>query len=99
VYRTENVEFHYGQAHKWVNMSMKYLYIIGEYHFDNIFQYLHAPLDNYIFQVAWKEYGIEKPKVAWSRWDNYQEQYMAYQISLRDNVKVPELLRWKLNIG
>lgn len=62
LYRDNHIEFYYGQAQKWVNMTMKYLYIIGECAFDGLFQYLHAPLDKYVFDIAKKEEGIKKPK-------------------------------------
>ena len=77
LYREAGVEFHFGQAQKWLNMMIKYLYMIGECTFDGIFQYLHIPLDNYVFDVAQKELGIKRPKVAWSRWDDYDRQYWS----------------------
>lgn len=80
-YHDAGVTFYYGQAQKWINMTMKYLYIIGEYTFDNLFQYLHVPVDNYVFRIANKELGIPQPKVSWSRWDDYNKQYMDYQFS------------------
>ncbi len=94
-YRNEGIEFYYGQAQKWINMTMKYLYVIGEYTFDGIFQYLHIPVDNYIFTIAEKELGIPQPKIRWSRWDNYNRQYMAYQTALRQKICGYEPLRWE----
>ena len=52
LYQENNIEFHYGQSQKWLNMMIKYLYMIGECTFDGLFQYLHVPLDNYVFDVA-----------------------------------------------
>ena len=67
-------------------MMIKYLYMIGECTFDGIFQYLHVPLDTYVFDVAQKELGIKRPKVAWSRWDDYNRQYWFYQNELRTRI-------------
>lgn len=85
-YQSAGVEFTYGQAQKWLNMTIKYLYICGEYTFDNIFQYLHVPVDNYIISVVKKELGISCPKISWSRWDDYHGQYMRYQLALRSKI-------------
>lgn len=94
-YRDAGIEFFYGQAQKWLNMTMKYLYVSGEYTFDGLFQYLHIPIDNYVFSVAKKELGIPQPTTAWSRWDDYNRQYMAYQTALRSNIRGYYPLRWE----
>lgn len=94
-YRDAGVEFHYGQAQKWLNMTMKYLYVSGEYTFDDLFQYLHVPIDNYVFSIANKELGIPQPTTAWSRWDDYDRQYMAYQTALRSKIRGYHPLRWE----
>ena len=95
IYCEAGVEFHFGQAQKWLNMMIKYLYMIGECTFDGIFQYLHIPLDNYVFDVAQKELGIKRPKVAWSRWDDYDRQYWSYQNELRTRIRDYPPLRWE----
>ena len=95
LYRNSGVEFHIGQAQKWVNMTMKYLYICGAYSFKGIFQYLHIPIDNYVFTVAEKELHIPQPKVRWSRWDSYDTQYLAYQKELRLRICGLSPLRWE----
>lgn len=94
-YRDNGIEFHYGQSQKWLNMTIKYLYILGECSFDGIFEYLHVPLDNYIMNVAQKELGISRPKIAWSRWDDYTGQYEAYQRALRARILDFPPLRWE----
>ena len=76
-------------------MTMKYLYICGAYTFDGIFPYLHVPIDNYIFHVVQKEFGIPCPKIRWSRWDDYAKQYMDYQLQLRSKIKGISPLRWE----
>ena len=76
-------------------MTMKYLYVSGEYTFDGLFQYLHVPIDNYVFSIAKKELGIPQPTTAWSRWDDYNRQYMAYQSALRSKIRGYYPLRWE----
>lgn len=45
-YKNEGFVFTIGQAQKWINMMMKYLYIQGSVTLSEIFPYLHIPLDN-----------------------------------------------------
>jgi len=95
MYRDAGVEFYYGQAQKWVNMTIKYLYILGAYSFDTLFPYLHIPIDNYVFQIAASELGVVSPSIAWSRWDDYQKQYLHYQETLRSRISGYDPLRWE----
>lgn len=94
-YQDAGIEFYYGQAQKWLNMTMKYLYVSGEYTFNGLFQYLHIPIDNYVFSIAKKELDIPQPTIAWSRWDDYNRQYMAYQSALRSKIDGYSPLRWE----
>lgn len=100
-YLNEGIEFTYGQAQKWINMTIKYLYILKEYSFDNVLKYLHIPVDNYIFDAVEKELEIDRPKEAWSRWDNYDE-YLKYQNDIRKKLKEEKKdispLRWEFKI-
>ena len=72
----DETAFSYGNAQKWVNMTMKYLYVIGnvslnsEANNDFITNYaekinefsnkIHIPVDSYIIEAIWKGYNIEK---------------------------------------
>lgn len=94
-YQEAGVVFTYGQAQKWLNMTMKYLYISGEYTFDSMFRYLHVPVDNFIINAVKKELGISCPKTSWSRWDDYHGQYMKYQSALRSKIVCCSPLRWE----
>lgn len=94
-YREAGVEFHYGQVQKWLNMTMKYLYVSGEYTFDDLFQFLHVPIDKNVFSIARKELGIRPPTTAWSRWDDYNRQYMTYQKELHSKIRGYSPLRWE----
>ncbi|WP_296560846.1 hypothetical protein [uncultured Acetobacterium sp.] len=94
VYDEQEIDFYIGQSQKWVNMAMKYLYIIGESDLTGIFEFLHVPLDNYIFDAVEKELGIKKPKVLWSRMTDYDADYIPYQRQIREAVDM-EPLRWE----
>ena len=95
IYRNQGIVLHYGQAQKWLNMTMKYLYLIGECTFDGLFQYLHVPVDHYLIDIAWKELGVMRPETSWSRWDDYAGQYDAYQKELRSKIAGCFPLRWE----
>lgn len=94
-YRDDSVMLTYGQAQKWVNMTIKYLYVLGAAAFDDIIDFLHIPLDNYVFDVAEKSLGIKRPILAWSKWDNYDSQYLQYQKDIREKVTGYSLFRWE----
>jgi len=73
-----------GQAQKWINMTLKYLFALGENRIKGIsknYIYFHFPLDN-IIQDKLVKLGIPKFKVSWSRIDNYVE-YLNYQCLVR----------------
>ncbi|MDD3085129.1 MAG: hypothetical protein PHU32_04565 [Candidatus ainarchaeum sp.] len=63
-YNNKNIELKYGQAQKWLNMTIKYLYCLGE-NFDKEFSFFHIPVDNYILDIALERLNIEKPKSVW----------------------------------
>lgn len=92
-YADNSIEFHMGQAQKWINMTQKYIYIINDINIDSIFIYLHVPLDNYVFDTVKKKLAINKLKTAWSRIDDYNE-YIDYQRKIRYSIDIPPL-RWE----
>lgn len=85
VYLDKGIKFYLGQAQKWLNMTIKYLYILGECDFNDIFEYLHVPLDNYIYKFCEKNLNIKIPNTSWSRIDSY-EYYISYQNKIRNKV-------------
>lgn len=95
LYLNEGVKFTYGHAQKWINMTIKYLYMLEADSFDDVFEFLHIPLDNYVFDIARDSLGITRPKVAWSSWDNYDEQYLQYQKLIREKIMTGTPLRWE----
>lgn len=98
LYNEKGIEFTCGQAQKWINMTIKYLYILKVYSFDNVLKYLHIPVDNYIFDAVEKELEIDRPKEAWSRWDN-DEEYKDYQKNIRKELKRKKFvpIRWEFD--
>ena len=72
-----------------------YLYLIGVCTFVGLFEFLLVPLDNYVFDVVQKKLGISRPKIPWSRWDDYTGQYDTYQNELRSRIQDYPPLRWE----
>ena len=100
LYEDNDIKFTYGQAQKWVNMTIKYLYILNEHTFDNVFDFLHIPVDNYIFKAVKEKLGIDKPKNPWSKLD--ETEYLNYQNDIRKKLKEEEKyispLDWEFKI-
>ena len=57
--------FTYGQAQKWLNMTIKYMYLMGFWkdEFKNIEKALHIPVDSYIIQAVWGNDDIKLPLI------------------------------------
>jgi hypothetical protein len=73
-----------GQAQKWINMTLKYLFALGDERINGIsrnYQFFHIPIDN-IIQVKLSKSEIPKLKDRWSRINNYSE-YLNYQEMVR----------------
>lgn len=78
--------FTYGQAQKWINMTLKYLAVLGHPTVAGVYPYLHVPIDSIVYAEAeHPSAGIAVPRPpggrAWSRLT--REQYRDYQQSLR----------------
>lgn len=92
----------YGQAQKWINMTLKYLFAIGNEKINGIdrnYKYFHIPIDN-IIQDKLIQYNIEKIPLRWSRINDYSI-YMDYQNRVRDtfNGQIPMDIEFKLFNG
>lgn len=73
--------FTYGQAQKWINMTFKYLWLMG--YCEEIEKELHVPIDNIIIDKA-KENGVNPPSSeSWSNWNDYTI-YENYQKKLQE---------------
>jgi len=67
--------FTFGQAQKWVNMTLKYVFVVGEARVSGLgkaLQFAHVPVDNIVLS-AWGGRGMPTLDVAWSRMDDYSD--------------------------
>lgn len=90
-----DIGFTYGHAQKWVNMTMKYLYILDEADFSDIFDFLHVPIDSIVIDLAKSMLDVSKPDFLWSKIPDY-DSYFTYQTKLRENIKDMSPMRWEL---
>jgi len=77
-------KFTYGQAQKWINMTLKYIFTIGEKRlpgFESCYPFAHIPIDN-VFMDALQVYKKVGLPGAWSRIDDY-EVYFKLQKEIR----------------
>jgi len=93
-----SVPFVVGQAQKWINMTFKYLFALGEKRIHGItlnYPFFHIPIDN-IIQDKLKQI-IPKFDCAWSRIIDYNK-YLDYQIKVRNKYKgqIPMDIEFKL---
>lgn len=105
-----NGSVYFGQAQKWVNMTLKNLYVYSKsnntsLNLDNIIKYFHVPIDNVILDIAsdakpcyidppGTTYGVIKPKKAWSKWD--YKKYREYQEALKNSIGNVIPIIWEL---
>jgi len=97
----EILTFFPGQAQKWLNVTLKSMWIIDQKNFDsNLISKLHIPVDDYIIEAAttkskniktrltkpYDKHPVKgKEKKSWSRWE-YNE-YMSFQKHIIRNFK------------
>lgn len=88
-------KFTIGQAQKWVNMTLKYLWLLNALPTGVKPEYLHVPIDSYIIEIAYYnknkfenalELLEEKPKDSWSKLSEYEE-YFKIQEAIRKAIK------------
>lgn len=75
-----SVKLKWGQAQKWLNMTIKYMWLIGLWERTYNRSAVHIPVDNYIIQAI-PEGVVTLPSSQWSQWD--QEPYEVFQQDLR----------------
>lgn len=87
--RAENGILSFGQTQKWINMTLKYLFVMGEANVPGIkgnYTYFHIPLDRIIIKQL-RGLGLGdfdgKP---WSKIDDY-DTYYNYQQAIRNLYK------------
>lgn len=81
--------FSYGQAQKWLNMTIKYMRMFNCFiklmNDNDLENKLHVPVDAYIITKAKEEFGIMGPRDPWSKWD--EKKYKNFQDNLRKAIK------------
>ena len=73
-------KFRVGQAQKWLNMALKYVFVFGENRlrgYGRLFDLAHIPLDNIILDRL-RSHGVPSLATSWSRVSSYEE-YMGIQ--------------------
>lgn len=76
--------FTFGQAQKWLNMTLKYVFVLGEERLPGYaphYAFAHPPIDN-VFVGAAKAVGGPELPMPWSRLDDY-DAYFALQRKYR----------------
>lgn len=82
----------YGQAQKWLNMTCKYLCILGSKEMNDNLLRLHIPVDRIVYQIARENLGVNPPDCVWSRL-NYVD-YIEYQRKLRIAIEHKEKISY-----
>lgn len=77
----------YGQAQKWLNMLLKYLYVYDVKGYETLFSPeekitdLDMPVDSKVIEALHRKYNVKRPTAGWSVWD--RNTYRAYQAAAR----------------
>ena len=77
----------YGQAQKWLNMLLKYLYVYDVKGYETLFSPeekitdLDMPVDSKVIDALRRKYTVKRPTAGWSVWD--RNTYRAYQTAAR----------------
>lgn len=75
----EHINFSIGHAQKWVNMTLKYIFVLGEERIDgfkNIYCFCHAPIDAFFLKNIDDDHkNLVDP---WSKLDCY-DRYIRFQ--------------------
>ncbi len=77
----------YGQAQKWLNMLLKYLYVYDVKGYETLFSperiaALDMPVDSKVIEALRRKYAVKPPTAGWSVWD--RNTYRAYQAAARN---------------
>lgn len=76
--------FRVGQAQKWLNMALKYVFVFGEDRlpgYAQVYHLAHVPLDNIILNHL-RRFGLRRLAARWSRILRYED-YMSIQSWIR----------------
>jgi hypothetical protein len=93
-YAVNGVELTVGQAQKWVNMMLKYLFVADAPGSADMFYFCHVPIDSYIIAAAEQQLKLKRPAMPWSKITEY-DSYLAYQKELRIRLGNTAPLEWE----
>jgi hypothetical protein len=82
------LQFFVGHAQKWLNMTFKYIYVMGEQRlpgFSHLYDLCHVPLDNILMNEL-RSRGFPPLPCAWSKLNDYEE-YLRCQLWVRTKFK------------
>jgi hypothetical protein len=86
--------FTVGHAQKWLNMTLKYMFVLGDRiaGYEHLFRYCHVPIDQFVMSIA---VPLGLPKLpgtgAWSTLNDYGV-YMQRQRWFRERFSKPPLV-------
>ena len=108
--KSETSNFSVGQAQKWLNMTLKYMWLLGLLENKIKTEYLHVPVDSYIIKAVWKNENITLPIVkklkngsrgAYSSekviaWSKWDyEKYIDFQNSIKEDLGNQSRIEWE----
>ena len=93
-YRDSGFDMTIGQVQKWVNMTMKYLFVADVPGTADAFYFCHVPIDSYIISAAEEQLNLERPALPWSKMDDYRE-YAEYEKQIRMRLGNVAPLEWE----
>ncbi len=101
---------YFGQAQKWVNMTLKNLYVYSktnktDLNLTALLPYMHIPIDNIVLDIAAGKkkcyvdpegttYELKKPSGPWSKWSF--DTYNNYQSALKEKISPQTPILWEL---
>lgn len=103
LYKHDNVaNLSYGQAQKWVNMTMKYLCVLMHNEenvwLNSVYDHLHVPIDNIVLEqatISFPNHFPNRPKTCWSNFD--KETYIEIQTKFREAITTAPM-DWEFEI-
>ena len=86
-YKQNGIEHYtYGNAQKWINMTIKFVFSSENVDYTKqLFNVCYLPIDRIIQDKAYKELGVKKLPVAWSKCDDWNE-IQSYQKRIKDAI-------------
>lgn len=92
------VGYSFGQAQKWINMTLKYLIVLDYPDVIKIQDKLHAPIDTDVIEKAIAENIVEEKKeyyIPWSTDNLNKSKYDKFQSQIKTKVKGMSRIEWE----